>query len=181
VSVQALTRPRVRRRAGVGDWGVWSVEASGGIARATDVGGVTEVVVADAEPADAVVQSFAALACTLEGGVFVVAHAAPPALLISPRGCRPAPAEPDGRELLQLECDERLLVLSSSVLEAQPTALSRELHRPAGELSLTEPADLLGRLFLEIPNGAGVVLARHPAATKERSTKERSTKERSLP
>jgi hypothetical protein len=169
VSVQSLARPRVRRRPGVGDWGVWSVEAPGGVARATDVGGVTEVVVADAEPADAVVQSFAALACTIDGGVFVVAHAAPPALLISPRGCRLAPAEPDGRELLELERDERLLVLSSSVLEAQPTTLSRELHRPAGGLSLIEPADLLGRLFNEIPNGAGVVLARHTATTKERS------------
>jgi hypothetical protein len=169
VSIQALARPKVRRRDGVGDWGVWSVEAPGGIARTTDVGGVTEVVVADAEPADAVVQGFAALACTLEGGVFVVAHAAPPALLISPRGCRPAPAEPDGRELLELEHDERLLVLSSSVLDAQPTALTRELQRPAGELSETDPADLLGRLFHEIPSGAGVVLARHPTADKERS------------
>jgi hypothetical protein len=169
VSVQAPAPPRVRRRPGVGDWGVWSVEAPGGIARAIDVGGVTEVVVSDAEPADAVVQGFAALACTIEGGVFVVAHAAPPALLISPRGCRLAPAEPDGRELLGLAPDERLLVLSSSVLEAQPTTLSRELHRPDGGLSLIEPADLLGRLFHEIPKGAGVVLARHRAATMERS------------
>lgn len=169
MSVHAPAAPRVRRRAGVGDWGVWSVEASGGIARTTDVGGVTEVVVGDAEPSDAVVPSFAALACTLEGGVFVVAHAAPPALLISPRGCRPAPAEPDGRELLDLACDERLLVLSSSVLDAQPTALSRELQRPAGELSRSDPADLLGRLFHEIPQGAGVVLARRPNAHPERS------------
>lgn len=171
MSVHTLAPALVRARAGVGDWRVWSVEAIGGVVRCTDIGDVTEVVVGDAEPQDEVSRSFAALACGANGGVFVVAHAAPPALLISPLGTRPAPAHADGREMLELRPDERLLVLSAAVLDAQPTALTRELQRPVGELSGCDPAHLLRRLFHETPQGAGVVVARRPVTHEERTTR----------
>lgn len=170
MSFSALAAPVVHARSGVGDWAVWSVEAAGGVALCTDVGGVTEVVVGDAEPPGAVSTSFARLACTAGGSVSVEAHAAPPALLVSPRGTRAAPASADGREGIELRPDERLLVLSASVLDARPTALTRELQRPCGELSCCDPAVLLRRLFHETPEGAGVVVARRPVDHEERTT-----------
>ena len=170
MSVTTTAPPVVGARAGVGDWGVWWVQGPGGLVRCKDVGGLTEVLVGDADAAAAGSLSFAALACTRDGGVEVVAHAAPPALLISPRGCRLAPAQGGSRERLAVAPEERVLVLSAAVLDPQPTALTHELQRAPGQLSSCRPGHLLGRLFHEIPHGAGVVLARRAPAHDERST-----------
>lgn len=169
MTVHVLGSAIVRTSHGVGDWTVWAVEHPAGIARVEDRGGLTEVVVADAprsaETGDA---GFTAVACTIDGGAFVLCHDAPPALVVGAHGCRTAPAEPGGRELLHLGPDERLLLLSSSVLDARPEALSKALHSPEAGLIRRDPVSLLASLFREVHYGAGVVLGRaQPAVLPE--------------
>ncbi len=167
MTVHVLGSAIVRTSQGVGDWTVWAVEHAAGIARVEDRGGLTEVVVGDApRSVEADDSGFTAVACTIDGGAFVLCHDAPPALVVGTHGCRTAPADPGGRELLQLGPDERILLLSSAVLDARPQALSKALHSPASRLILRDPVALLARLFREVHYGAGVVLgrsARRPA------------------
>jgi hypothetical protein len=89
----------------------------------------------------------------------VLAHAAPPALVVTPSGCRTAPTGPGGRELLPLGRDEALLLLSSSVLEARPALLAETVKAPEHLLRL-EPAEALAVLFAEVRHGAGAFLRR---------------------
>lgn len=160
MTVTVLGGPIVRTRHGVGDWVVWAVEHPGGVARVEHRNGLTEVVVADApRSADEVDPGFTAVACTVDGAALVVCHASPPALLVGSRDCRTAPTEPGGRELISLPLGERLLILSSSVLEARPVALSRALQEP-GRLMERSPVSVLAALFQEVHHGAGVVLGR---------------------
>jgi hypothetical protein len=161
VSVNILGPAIVRAGRGVGDWCVWAVEHAGGIARVEERAGLTEVVVADApRSADEQGSAFAAVACTLDGGAFVMTHDAPPALLVTSSGCRTAPAEPGGRELVNLAEGERILLLSSSALEARPESLCKALQSPASEVLARDPGDLLASLFSEVGRGAAVVLGR---------------------
>ena len=165
MSVSVLGPAVVRARPGVGDWFVWAVEHDGGIARVEERAGLTRIVVADApRSADEPGAAFAAAACTVDGGVFLMTHDAPPALLLGPEGCRTAPAEPGGRELLHLAGGERLVLLSSSALEARPEALSKALREPAHLLLARDPGELLASLLSEVGRGAGVVLGRVGAA-----------------
>jgi hypothetical protein len=169
VSLSVLGPAIVRARPGVGDWFVWAVEHDGGIARVEDRGGLTEVVVADApRSVDEPGVAFAAAACTIDGGVFLLTHDAPSALLVEPDGCRTAPAEPGSRELLHLAGGERLLLLSSSALETRPDVLSEALREPGHLLLERDPVELLASLFREVGRGAGIVLGRvGPSSTRE--------------
>jgi hypothetical protein len=168
MSVTVLGSSIVRTTCGVGDWVVWAVEQQAGIARVEERRGLTEVVVADApRSVDQVEHGYAALACTVEGGLFVLTHEAPPALLLSPTGCRTTPVEPGGRELLALGASDRLLLMSSSVLDARPAALAKALHESSHELVRADPARLLGAIFREVKWGAGVVVGRSPGQSGE--------------
>jgi hypothetical protein len=157
----------------VGDWVVWAVEQPGGIARLEHRNGLTEVVVADApRSADDEDPGFTAVACTVDGAALVVCHAAPPALVVGSGDCHTAPAQPGGRELISLSLGERLLILSSSVLEARPLALSRALQEP-GRLMDRDPVSVLAALFHEVQHGAGVVLGRSFEASGTRKAGDR--------
>ncbi|GAB3436964.1 hypothetical protein GCM10027517_07850 [Phycicoccus ginsengisoli] len=158
----------VRTTRGVGDWTVWAVEQPGGVAGTARRRGLAEVVVADAPSSVENSPGFTAVACTRDGNVMVVTRDAPPALLVARSGCRTAPGEPGGRELVALERDELLLLVSSSVLEAQPAALSHALQSPA-ELVDRDPDQVLAELFAEVPYGAGAIIRRTgtPTETEE--------------
>ncbi|MEP6856054.1 MAG: hypothetical protein ABJA33_11330 [Pedococcus sp.] len=161
MTVHVLGSAIVRTSPGVGDWSVWAVEHPAGIARVENRGGLTEVVVGDAPRSiDADDPGFTAVACTIDGGAFVLCHDAPPALVVGPHGCRTAPSEPGGRELLNLAPDERLLLLSSSVLDARPQVLAKALHSPGDGLFQRDPVDLLATLFREVHYGGGAVIGR---------------------
>ncbi|MEO6413686.1 MAG: hypothetical protein ABIO48_13955 [Pedococcus sp.] len=159
MTIHVLGSSIVRTSPGVGDWTVWAVEQRAGIARVEERRGLTEIVIGDApRSVDSDDTGFTAVACTLDGAAFVLCHDAPPALVVGPQGCRTAPAEPGGREMLQLAPDERLLLLSASVLEARPEALSQALHHPGGGLVRRDPVSLLANLFREVHHGAGAVV-----------------------
>lgn len=170
MTIQVLGSAIIRTTHGVGDWTIWAVEQPGGIARVEERGGLTEIVVADApRSADAASSAYAAIACTLDGGAFVMSSQAPPALLVEESGCRTVPAGPEGRELLHLEDDQRLLLVSASVLDSQPQALAQALRGPGQSLLRCDPAELLARLFREVHHGAGVVVGRTRPLTNQGS------------
>lgn len=161
MTIQVLGSAIIRTTRGVGDWTIWAVEQPGGIARVEERGGLTEIVVADAPPcADTAATAYAAIACTLDGGAFVMSTQAPPALLVEASGCRTAPAGPEGTELLHLEEHARLVLVSASVLDSRPEALAQALRRPGHSLLRCDPVELLARLFREVHHGAGVVVGR---------------------
>jgi hypothetical protein len=167
MTIQVLGSAIIRTTRGVGDWAIWAVEQPGGIARVEDRSGLTEIVVADAPRcADSADSGYAAIACTLDGGAFVMSSQAPPALLVDGSGCRTAPEGPDAKELLHLGDDERLLLLSASVLEARPEVLATALRRPSHTLLRCDPVELLARLFREVHHGAGVVVGRTQPPTE---------------
>ena len=149
----------VRSSAGVGDWLVCAIEQRTGVARVERRPGLTELVVADAPLSPEEDAGFTAVACTPDGHAMVLAHAAPPALVLTPSGCRAAPTAAGGRELLAVGRDEALLLLSSSVLEARPALLSETVQSP-GRLLRLEPAEALAVLFAEVRYGAGALLRR---------------------
>jgi hypothetical protein len=161
MSVQVAGSAIIRTSRGVGDWTIWAVEQLGGIARVEERRGLTEIVIADAPAStEPTASGIAAIACTLDGGAFLMCNQAPPALLIEAHGCRTAPAGPDGRELVQLGAEARLLLVSASVLEARPEALAKSLREPGRRLLHCDPVDLLARLFREVHHGAGAVVGR---------------------
>jgi hypothetical protein len=161
MSVHVLGSAIVRTSQGVGDWTVWAVEHSGGIARVEARDGMTEIVVGDVpRSADDDCPGYTAVACTVDGGALVLCRDAPPALVVGQRDCRTSPAEPGGRELLSLGASERLLVLSSAVLEARPEVLAEALHSPETSLIHRDPVELLASLFREVTHGAGAILGR---------------------
>lgn len=158
MSVHLVGSAIVRTTPGVGSWTVWAVEQSGGVASAHRRHGLTEVVVADAPSSADSSTGFTAVACTTDGSAMVLCPDAPPALLVTPTGCRTAPQGPGGRELVAVGDDELLILLSSSVLETRPALLSQLLQSPA-DLVGCDPARLLGDLFSEVSHGAGAVLS----------------------
>ncbi|SDP40970.1 hypothetical protein SAMN04489867_2357 [Pedococcus dokdonensis] len=163
MTIQVHGSAVVRTRRGVGDWTVWAVEQVAGIARVEERHGLTEVVIGDAPRlTDDTGAGFTALACTVDGTALVICHDAPPALLLTANGLRTAPAEPGGRELLDLKPDERLLLLSASVLDARPEALSEALYHHGGDLIRQDPVSLLAALFREVHHGAGAVVGPAP-------------------
>lgn len=171
MSVRVVGAAIVRTTRGVGDWTVWAVEQPGGVAGTARRRGLAEVVVADAPRSAEDDAGFTAVACTRDGHALVVSRDAPPALLVTRSGCRTVPTEPGGRELVALDGDQLLLLLSSSVLEARPAALCQSLQKPADVLD-RDPDHLLGDLFADVPHGAGAVVRRTatPTETEESPT-----------
>jgi hypothetical protein len=164
MSVHVAGGAVVRAVAGTGEWVVSAVEQSAGVARVERRPRLTELVVADAPRSPEEDAGFTAVACTPDGHALVITHEAPPALLVTASGCRTAPAEPGGRELLALGRDEALVLLSSTVLEARPALLGEAVRSPERLLGL-EPAELLAALFSDVRHGAGAVLRRDRNST----------------
>lgn len=170
MSVRLVGSTMVRTTRAIADWTVWAVEQPGGVAGTARRRGLAEVVVADAPRSVDSTPGFTAVACTRDGSAMVVTRDAPPALLVARSGCRTAPSVPGGRELLALERDELLLLVSSSVLEARPAALCDALRSPA-ELVDRDPDEVLAELFAQVPHGAGAIIRRtrtHPETKEDR-------------
>jgi hypothetical protein len=165
MDLHVACRSLVRSSSGTGDWTVWVLEQPAGVARIERHPALTEVVVADAPATCESPTGFTAVACTPDGRAMVLTREAPPALLVAASRCRTAPAGPGGRELFAPGPDELLVVLSSSVLEARPAALSQALRSPA-HLIDDDPARLLGELFAEVAHGAGAILRRTSHSTE---------------
>lgn len=151
----------VRSHEGPGGWHVVVLECANGLANVASSHGITRVLVADMPTRGATDRScFAATACTPEGDALVIARQAPPALLVSYDGQRPAPSNPQEDELLHLGERQRLLILSAAAFEAMPRVLARALHGPPSALLEVDPVMLLTDLFDEIGSGSGAVISR---------------------
>jgi hypothetical protein len=166
MALHVTERNVVRRHAGPGGWRVTLVERPDGLANVSTIRGVTRVFVADCPAPDATQSScFAAAECTPEGDALVLSHQAPPALLISDHGHRRAPSVPGVDELIRIEPDEVLLLLSSAVFEDMPQLLARVLHGHAEELLAADPGMFLTEIFDETGSGAGAMISHMPTFT----------------
>ncbi|HEY7718868.1 MAG TPA: hypothetical protein VH915_08915 [Pedococcus sp.] len=152
----------LRTERDTGGWHVTAIECRRGLARVENRPGLTEVVVAD-WPGDSDVggESYSAAACTPEGDALVMSRQAPPALLVTRHGQRPAPVQPGGSELLHLVPGQRLLLLSATAYDALPECLAAMLHGPSSAILDADPFTLLHTLFREIGAGSGAVIGRH--------------------
>jgi hypothetical protein len=151
----------LRRWVGVFDWDITAIECADGLARIEARSGLTEIVVGDTNlNSDVEYDGFTAVACTVDGGAFVLAWQAPPALLITPQGHRVAPPAAGEPELVHLEPGDRLLLLSSAAYEDLPHALSQFLHGPPHAVPDADPVELLQALFDGVGAGAGAVISR---------------------
>lgn len=95
-----------------------------------------------------------------DGALTVRAAATPPGLLVTPVSARTIPAVPGVAERTALTPDHRLLVLSADALDAMPQSLVDVLQALPTEVTGCPPAELLGRLFADLPYGSGAVVIR---------------------
>lgn len=158
-------RRRLQTHHATGGWLITAIECGGGVVRVDGSSGVADVLVADAGPGSAFdPDCFAAAACTPDGDVLVISRQSPPALLVTPDAKRTTPLDSLGRELVHLEDQEELLLLSAALFEAMPEVLARTLNTDPTELLAAEPAALLSRIFAEVGAGSGVIIRRNPDA-----------------
>lgn len=95
-----------------------------------------------------------------DGALTVRAAATPPGLLVSPASARTIPAVPGIPERAALSPEHRLLVLSADALDAMPQSLAAVLQELPAQVMGAAPADLLSRLFADLPGGSGAVVTR---------------------
>lgn len=161
---QGTARRQLRTHHGSGGWTVTAMECADGVARVECDRDVTEIVIGESSFGDLDPDCFAAAACTPDGDVLVVSRQAPPALLVTKDGKRSTPGGSEDRELLHLEEDELLLILSPALFETMPAALARTLHGSTDDLLQADPASLLADLFDGVSSGSGAIIGRDPQA-----------------
>lgn len=160
---QVVERKRLRTHHATGGWLITAIECGGGVARIDGSSGIADVLVADGGHGGAFdPDCYAAAACTPDGDVLVLSRQSPPALLVTRGAKRTTPLDPLGRELVHLDGEEELLLLSASLFEAMPEVLARTLNTDPTTLLAAEPAALLSEIFAEVDAGSGVIIRRNP-------------------
>jgi hypothetical protein len=164
--MQLTERDLLRTDHAVGGWQITAIECQRGLARVDSHDPhLTEIVVADLPPGRASGRDcFTAVACTDDGEALVMSRQAPPALLVTRSGQWPVPGHGEGQELIRIDGDQRLLILSAAAFDALPESLGRTLHGPPSIVLDADPFTLLHSLFREIGAGSGAIIGRYPHA-----------------
>ncbi len=150
-------------REAIGSWTVTTIEYPEGSAEISQRALLTQVVVGDraAGGASTGATCYAAAACTVDGELLVAVKAAPPAIVVTPSGCRTRPAEGDGHDSEFPDSRQRLILLSCSAFEAVPGILCEEARSTPSRLALEDPERLLIAILGPAGRGAGAVIDHH--------------------